>query len=259
MNRLLIIPDINNMDETLKVAQRYSLGFEYNDFFIPDNLDDEKKLDNMISSYKKYNLPEYCTLHGAFYDVIPFSPDSKIREISIMRIRQSIEVAKRIGATAVVFHTNYNPFLNTPAYMEEWIRENISFWSKILERNNDINIYLENMFDTSPYIMEKLANVLSKYKNFGICLDYAHAELSSVNPRIWAESLGRYVKHIHINDNDLISDLHLAWGDGESDREEFYYCYEKYMREASVLIETNSMENIKKTLEVLIKDGFIKN
>ena len=81
--------------------------------------------------------------------------------------------------------------------------------------------------------------------------------MSDVKPELWAERLGKYVKHVHINDNDLVSDLHLAWGDGQINREVFYKSYEKYMNKATVLIETSSMENKIRSIEVLKKEGFI--
>ncbi len=257
MKQLLIIPDINNLQESLSLAEKYSLGFEYNDFYNPAVLDDGNRLNQIIETYSQNLLPEYCTIHGAFFDVIPFSVDSRIREISVLRIEQSIEAAKKVGALGVVFHTNYNPFLNTEAYIESWIKQNVVCWSEILERHKDISIYLENMFDTTPDIMVKLSEQLCSYSNYGVCLDYAHASISKVNPEIWSQKLGKYVKHIHINDNDLVSDLHLAWGNGKIDRAGFYKSYESYMRDAAVLIETTSIENQIQSLKVLSDEGFL--
>lgn len=257
MKQLLIIPQQDALEEYLSVAEENKLGFEYNDFFLPNLLDDEEKSKDVIAKYKACELPKFTTLHGAFFDVIPFSVDKRIREISDKRIRQSIEIAKELGAKAVIFHTNYNPFLNSPAYVDSWIRINAEYWGGILQEYSDINIYLENMFDTTPNLMAALSEQLCGYANYGVCLDYAHASLSKVAPEVWAERLGKYVKHIHINDNDLVSDLHLAWGDGKINRESFYQCYEKYMKGASVLIETSAMENIKKSLEMLKKENFI--
>lgn len=258
MKQFLIIPDKNDLKESLELVQKYSLGFEYNDFFKPDVLDDKTKLQEMIEAYKVLSLPSYCTMHGAFFDVLPFSVDAKIREISVLRIEQSIQAAEQIGAKAVVFHTNYNPFLNDKEYVKNWIEENVMIWGNILEKYPEINIYLENMFDTTPDIMEALSEKLCQYKNYGVCLDYAHASLSAVAPTEWAKRLGKYVKHVHINDNDLISDLHLAWGDGQINRQNFYDCYEKYMKDVSVLVETSSLKNVKRSLEVLEKEGFLE-
>ncbi len=258
MNRLLIIPDRSDMGQSLALAGEYSLGFEYNDFFAPDVLDSEKATEDIISAYKAYSLPNFATMHGAFFDVIPFSPDSRIRDISMLRIGQSISAAKRIGAGAAVFHTNYNPFLSSEAYDADWVDANAAIWSDILRKYSDIDIYLENMFDKSPEILCRLSERLCGHENYGVCLDYAHAALSETPPQIWAEALGRYVKHIHLNDNDLKSDLHLAWGDGLIDKDDFYRCYERYLDGASVLIETTGIEKQRRSVLRLVKDGFIK-
>lgn len=258
MKQILIIPDRNHLRESLELAKEYDAGFEYNDFFIPDVLDDGNLLLDIIQEYQREKIPEYCTMHGAFFDVIPFSADKKIQKISNLRIEQSLGVARRIGAKAVVFHTNYNPFLNSESYIRSWIDTNEEYWSKVLEQNSDINIYLENMFDQTPDIMEALSERLCKYENYGVCFDWAHASLTKVEPEIWVEKLGKYVKHIHINDNDLTSDLHLAWGDGSVNRAAFYECYEKYMEGATVLIETSSMEKQIRSIEKLKEEGFLE-
>lgn len=257
MKRILIIPDRMEMQETMELAKEYSLGFEYNDFFSPTVLDDKSELRKICETYQKHQLPDFCTMHGAFFDVIPCSPDVKIREISTLRIEQSIMAAQKVGVSAVVFHTNYNPFLNSRDYIENWIKQNVSFWGSILRKHSDMNIYLENMFDFSPDVLEKLSEQLCEFNNYGVCLDYAHATLSKIHPKVWAERLGKYVKHIHINDNDLVSDLHLAWGDGKIDRQVFYDCYENYLQGASVLIETSSLKNKRQSLEVLRTEGFL--
>lgn len=257
MKKFLIIPKISELKASMAFSHEYGLGFEFNDFFMPNVLDDEAVQDKIIGEYKTAGLPEYCTLHGAFFDVIPFSPDEKIRAIGDMRIRQSISAARRIGAKAVVFHTNYNPFLNSPAYVKGWLDQNATYWNGILIEFPDINIYLENMFDSAPDIMAELAARLCSNANFGICFDYAHAALTAVSQREWTEKLGKYVRHIHINDNDLTSDLHLAVGDGMIDWNEFYGLYDNYMGKATILIETSSIENQRRSIERLISDGFM--
>lgn len=257
MKQLLMIPDRYHLEADMELAKQYSLGYEYNDFFNPSVLDNKKEQSEIVKGYQDTYLPQYATLHGAFFDVIPFSLDEKIKEISMLRIEQSISAAQKLGASAVIFHTNYNPFLNSSSYISEWISQNERIWSGILEKHPDISIYLENMFDTTPDIMEELSSRLCRHQNYGICLDYAHAALSKVAPLGWAKRLGKYVKHVHINDNDLVSDLHLAWGDGKIDRHVFYEAYEQYMNGASVLVETSSYENKKRSLEMLVKEGFI--
>ena len=195
-------------------------------------------------------------MHGAFYDVIPTSPDEGVRKVSRKRIEQSIQYAKKIGAKAVVFHINHNPFLNNKEYVKTWLQENICYWEEVLKTHPDINVYLENMFDATPELMEELAKELSGYENFGICFDYAHAILSKTDVKEWAEKLGKYVRHVHINDNDLMSDLHMAWGRGNINRQNFYDLYRQYIKNAAVLIETSSLEAAQFSIETLIKENF---
>lgn len=256
MKQLLMIPNLRELDEATSLAKEYSLGFEFNDFFSPAVLDDRETQQRIIQEYTQFSLPSFRTIHGAFFDVIPFSPDPKIREISALRIEQSIQAAHEAGAKAVVFHTNYNPQLNTPSYLKGWIRDNITFWSGVLQVHPDVSIYLENMFETTPDLLAELSEALSKYPNYGVCLDYAHASLSPTPPAVWAEKLGRFVRHIHLNDNDLNSDLHLAWGDGIINRSDFYRCYEQWFKGATILIEVSSVEKVRRSLAVLEEDGF---
>ena len=253
MNNFLIIPDRYNIEKSLEIAGKYGFGFEYNDFFNPDILDDDTKTGEIINDYKKYSLPSHCTLHGAFFDVIVFSSDSRIREIAELRIRQSLDVARRIGAGGVIFHTNQSPQLTSPAYINGWHDKNLEFWSRILPDYSDIDIYLENMFDSSPDMLSELAAGLSSFSNFGVCLDYAHAEVFGGGADCWVEKLAEYVKHIHINDNDLQNDLHLAVGDGKINWERFKEHYERHFRDCSVLIEVNGIEKQERSAEYLKK------
>lgn len=257
MRNLLIIPDINHMEEIENLATSYHLGYEYNDFYKPDLLDDETKSNTIMNTYLSHHRPDFCTMHGAFYDVIPFSVDKRIQEISNHRITQSLDQARKLNAKAVVFHTNYNPYLNHPDYISNWIDRNAKYWSQKLIEYPDINIYIENMFERSPELLVELSKRLSTHENYGVCLDYSHATLTDVSASVWAEKLTKYIRHIHMNDNDLVRDLHLAWGDGKIDRFKFYECYEQYMPDVPIVIETNSITDIKRSIDTLMGDKFL--
>ncbi|MBO5509566.1 MAG: hypothetical protein J5962_03795, partial [Lachnospiraceae bacterium] len=70
IENLFIIPDRDNLESYIMLAEEYGLGFEYNDFFLPSLLDNEDKLENTIQLYKETpGIPNKCTSHGAFFDV----------------------------------------------------------------------------------------------------------------------------------------------------------------------------------------------
>ena len=256
MSRFLIIPQLNEFDKSLELAEKYGLGFEYNDFFIPDVMDDKKLSDELISRYKAHELPDHCTMHGAFFDVLIFSEDKRIRRISEDRIRTSLDFACSLGAKGVVFHTNHNPALTADFYVNGWLNKNEAFWRSILPEYPDINVYMENMFDSSPYMLSALSEQLADVPNFGVCLDYAHAVIFGSDINSWITELSTHIKHLHINDNDLKNDLHLAVGDGKIDWQEFKKYYDSCLCHAeTALIETSSLEKQQRSAESLIELG----
>jgi sugar phosphate isomerase/epimerase len=192
-------------------------------------------------------------MHGAFVDVLIFSYDEEIRAIARKRIIESMDIAKNIGAKAVIFHTNANPFLAYGEYKSRMINCTVEILREMLEQYSNINIYMENMFDSNPDILLEISEKLLEYDNYGVCFDYAHASISKTPVEKWIICLKRYIKHIHINDNDLINDLHLAVGDGKIDWEQFFTYYKKYFQDCTVLIETTSPKNQIRSVEFLKK------
>lgn len=251
MGRLLIVSREEQLKECRQISKEYNVGFEINDFFNPDVLDDEKRIEEIIGKYRQGKIPDGSTMHGAFLDVTVFSQDAKIRQISEMRMEQSMEIAKRLGVKGVVFHTNGNPFLEGVKYDNRVVDFTAGFLEDLLARYPEIDIYLENMFDRTPDILQRISKRLCGYSNYGVCFDYAHASIYGVEMEVWIAALSDYVRHIHINDNDLQHDLHLAVGEGLLDWEQFEVYYRRYFQKCSVLIETLTDKNQRKSLEYL--------
>ncbi len=259
MAEFLIIPDYNNLKESLELANKNKLGFEYNDFFTPAMLDNKEEQSKRINTYNSIGVPDYCTSHGDFFDVLVFSDDPLIREISEKRVYQSMDIAKKLKVKGVVFHTNHTSFITTDMYCNNFINRNYDFWTRVCSDYPDINIYIENMFDTEPELLARLAESMKSVKNFGVCLDYAHASAFGSNISHWIELLSPYIKHLHINDNDLKDDLHLAVGDGKINWQEFKTYYEKYFSDCSILIEVTGIEKQIKSIEYLRSIGILNN
>ena len=117
MGQFLIVSKADRLADYCQIAQSYQVGFEYNDFYDPVVLSDEERLDGIWQQYDACGKPSICTMHGAFLDVTVFSADPKIREVSELRMLQSMQQAERGKVSGVVFHTNINPFLNDSSYI----------------------------------------------------------------------------------------------------------------------------------------------
>lgn len=255
MGQVLIVSLAKNIEEYKALASEYQVGFEVNDFYNPDVLENPDEMNRLIAFYQEQGLPDNSTMHGAFFDMVVFSYDSRIREISELRMEQSMKVAVRLGVKGVVFHTNYSPMLSGTEYDRRAVEMTAQYMECLLKRYPDTEIYLENMFDSDPAIMIEISQRLWSYGNYGVCFDYAHASISSTPMERWVTGLAPYIKHVHVNDNDFVHDLHLAIGDGKIDWKQFMRYRKQYFPDCSVLIETTSPENQRRSLEYL-QDNF---
>lgn len=257
-----IIPDFEKIDIYEELTADYALGYEYNDFYVPQLLDNTGALRDRIDMYKQLKRPEgRDTLHGAFYDVVPFSWDSGIRKHSLYRMQQSVEIAEELGCRAVVFHTGIVPaFCHNGKYYRNWLETTGNTVRMLIEQSSQVEIYIENMFDDSPLYLAQLAETLKDVSRFGVCLDIAHMMLVTRKPEEWFRILSSYIRHFHLNDNHLKTDEHLALGQGDICWEHIFELMRRYqLEEASKLIEVNGINKVRSSLEYLKKSGIFSH
>lgn len=251
MGRFLITSRKEQLNEYKQISDEYGVAFEINDFYNPVVLDDQERTEVFIRQYEQIGIPEGSTMHGAFLDVTVFSQDEAIRKVSRQRMEQSMQVAQRLKVKGVVFHTNCIPMLSGEEYDNQVVEFTVDYLKVLLDKYRDIDIYLENMFDQTPEILRRISEKLQMYPNYGVCFDYAHASLYGIDMEYWIEALAGYIKHIHINDNNLKKDLHLPVGDGVLDWKRFTMYYRQYFKECSVLVETALPEDQRRSLEYI--------
>jgi len=249
-----VIPNLNEIDKYLELSKKYNLGFEYNEFYEPKLLDNEKELNNIINEYLKLNRVN-DTMHGVFYDITLDSSDPKIAKVAFDRVKSSLDIAIKLKCKGVVFHTNYITWMKADFYKDNWVKVNKEIYLKLIEEYKDIEIYIENMFDLEPYLLARLMEEINNPR-IGVCLDIAHASISNVDIEEWFRVLGKYIKHIHINDNDKIVDSHLELGKGIIDYKKAFKLINKLNNKdkLSILIE---IKDYNKTLNSIkyLKEG----
>lgn len=251
MGRVLVVVREETLGECEKIADQYDVGFEINDFFNPEVLEKEDETNRLIELYQNRGLPAGSTMHGAFFDIVVFSHDPRVREIAELRMEQSMKIAVRLGVKGVVFHTNVSPVLSGEQYDQRAVDMTVEYMECLLQRYPDTDIYLENMFDSNPEILAAISKRLCMYANYGVCFDYAHAGLSDTPMEHWVVELAPYIRHVHINDNDKKRDQHLALGDGRIDWLEFARLREQYFQNSSLLIETTLPADQRRSLEYI--------
>ena len=252
MGDIYLIPDRNRIKESMELAKQYGAYFEYNDFFSPAVLEDAERIEELIAFYEGLDRDRSKdTLHGAFLDVTIHSDDPVIRAASEHRVRQCMEIAERLGIRGVVFHTNTIPNFRVDFYQKNWLACNEKFWRQILKEFPNLSVFMENMFDEEPDLLAQLAEKMQDEERFGVCFDYAHAQVFGYDIDDWMEQLSKFVKHMHINDNNLVADLHLSVGSGQIDWNIFNAKMQEKAIDASVLVEVKDLEVQKKSLEYM--------
>ncbi|MCR5113032.1 MAG: sugar phosphate isomerase/epimerase [Acholeplasmatales bacterium] len=247
-----VIPTLKDLDKYLDLAKKFNLGFEYNEFFMPNILDDYELLNKTLESYKSLNRIN-DTMHGVFFDIVLDSRDEKIRKISEDRVEESIKIAKSLNCKGVVFHTNYITWMKDEAYKARWVKMNGDFYLSMVNKYSDIEIYVENMFDLDPILLRRLMEYTNNPR-IKVCLDIAHASISKVEIKDWFKELGKYIGHLHINDNDKIIDMHEELGKGLIDYKKAYKYINMLDDNTSILIEISNFDKVYNSIKYL-KDG----
>ena len=253
-HRLGIIPDIDRLDDSLKLSWEYNTFFEYNDFFYPAIYQSEGETRRRINIYKSLDRDmSRDTMHGVFFDIAMTSTDEIIRNRSRVLMNNSMEIAANLGVKGVVFHTGINPGLWNRSYLDGWLDTAATWLDKLAKEYSHIDIYIENTFDKEPGVLTSLTDLLSHRKNVKLCLDYGHALLTDTEDEEWVKQMAPYVGHIHLNDHDMKEDLHLAPGKGLVDFERFEDLMEEYEVDAQVLLELNGAQEQLEALKYMTK------
>ena len=253
-HRLGIIPDIDRLDDSLKLSWEYNTFFEYNDFFYPAIYQSEGETRRRINIYKSLDRDmSRDTMHGVFFDIAMTSTDEIIRNRSRVLMNNSMEIAANLGVKGVVFHTGINPGLWNRSYLDGWLDTAATWLDKLAKEYSHIEIYIENTFDKEPGVLTSLIDLLSHRKNVKLCLDYGHALLTDTEDEEWVRQMAPYVGHVHLNDHDMKEDLHLAPGKGLVDFERFEDLMEGYEVDAQVLLELNGAQEQLEALKYMTK------
>jgi sugar phosphate isomerase/epimerase len=211
-------------------------------FAMPDVLtsDPENKKEAFIKKIEDLSVKKII-MHGPFFDLTVASLDPDIVRITLQRYEQAIEIAKSLNIEKIVLHTQFNSQLKIPTYINNWLSKSLEYFSdlvKKLEKHN-ITILMENMFDESPDIMVELLEKIDSPR-LGVCLDVGHVNAFSLFPqRHWVKSLKKYIKYVHLSDNDGLADEHYALGRGNIDFKELFSVFDELKLEPEFCIEMN--------------------
>ena len=206
-----IAPDATEM------ARKFGLGLEIAEYCTAWNMDDKfgevhptvlEAIDGIANR----------VLHAPFNELFPCAIDPKARELAASRYRQAIQLAKSYGATKVVIHGGYNPWIYYPVW---YVEESVKFWKEFLQEDPGVEIVLENVLEEEPGMLLDIVTEVD-HPNLRLCLDIGHVNAYAKVPVMqWLESWKDYLSHFHIHNNDGSWDTHSPLNCGSIPVREF--------------------------------------
>lgn len=211
--------EFHDIYKAVETANELDLGLEISRFGKLRELDDyfDETLDKYEDAIK--DLKNDLTLHGFFSTLCPCSKDQGIREISIKRYYQSLEIASRLGAKTVVFHTCFNNLLKQKVYRDGFFVSMVEFFNEFIPHFEERGIIatIENVHEPDN---EMIRNVIATINspNLKATIDIGHCNLHSNIPiENWIKDYGIMLNHMHFHNNFGDEDAHQSLKKGTVD------------------------------------------
>jgi sugar phosphate isomerase/epimerase len=258
MNKIYVASHQDDLREPLELARRYACGLEIQTFSDPNVLDGQwqRRLSAYQSQLQSFSGPIAC--HGAFFDMASASVDARIVQLTRERYLQNLEIASALGATRLVFHTNFLPMIKTAAYRQSWINRQVDFWRQIGTEaaEQGVMVCLENMWDPDPTILRDLLLAVN-LESVQCCLDVSHIHLygrgDARTTDVWLEALEPYIVHIHLNNTLGVIDEHLSLNahSGVVHYAKLLPKLAKLKREPNLVVEIEDLQAAEQSLQFL--------
>ena len=249
-NILQIQPTKTAFEKWQALAKSEGLGFEVLELSLPPALNEGGCFASCLERYMTTNL--VTSYHGCFIDVNPASSDSKYRELSRLRCRQSCEAAVALGAKNVVFHSSCFHYLRG-TFLEGWAALCADFYEELAETYN-LKIFIENSPDIDPGPIRALMDIIHN-DNIGVCLDIGHANYSNVSIEEWFDAIGDRIGYMHLSDNMGVYDDHLSLGKGNIDWIFVDRMWHSLNRNMPITLEVGGLDNVVDSLNYLKEHG----
>jgi len=202
-----------------------------------------------------------AAVHGPFIGIAYDHRDCLLMEATRKRMDMTFDVVKHLKPDTLVMHSGITP-LSARSEEDAWVEAVSAFWKEEIRRYKAIGVrvVLENTAERSPDTLARLLDAVND-TSLGICLDVGHANYASdFKPCDWVQPLSRWLRHIHLHDNNGREDEHLPVGKGNIDFQKLFSAFERYTPDVTVSLEVEEkpaviLENFRLVLSLVKSPG----
>jgi sugar phosphate isomerase/epimerase len=203
----------------------------------------------LVNSYKFKT-----SVHSPLSDINIASLNESIKKASVKEIKDSIDLASKINASAVVVHPGHMAFL-AREFPDEIMNNSLKSLNECLKyaEEHGISLCVENMPDMEGLICKSLDELYELTQELGtlmtIDVGHAHNMGLSVDEMLKYDNIG----HIHLSDNDGSFDNHDAIGSKNIDFELLFKGLNKKKFNGVCVIEVKKQDEILESLNYIKK------
>lgn len=193
-----------------------------------------------------------CSFHAPFLDLSLGAIDSKVRQVSLERMQQVIELISLFRPRWVVCHAAYED-RHYGNDQERWLGNIVQAFTRLLPliEPTSTPLMVENVFEKDPQHLTALLETFSS-PLLRFCLDVGHHRLySRTDLKDWIECLGPFLGMLHLHDNRGRSDDHLALGQGSIDFPGFFSLLKEKGLHPLITLEPHQEDWVRQSLEFL--------
>lgn len=198
-----------------------------------------------------------CTLHAPFFDLAPGALDQKILAASREKLHRAFDLIAIFKPQAIICHLNFES--NKHGYkLDEWFAATHETFRQLLTvaAETQTTLALENTYETEPSqhlrLMQALDSPLAK-----ICLDVGHLLAFAKCPwQDWRPALP-FLGHLHLHDNQGVTDTHQAIGRGRFDFAGFFAALAEQQCQPRLTLEPHSEDDLWGSLAALAELGVV--
>jgi len=233
------------------IAKELNCGIEISRFGRLADIEDDFEKNKIEYRAILKDFENEVTLHGFFSNLNIAAKDPLIKNASLKRYYQTLELASVFDVRTVVFHTCFNNLLKQKSYQEMFFMKNLEFYNEFVQEFEDLGITLtiENVHEPNPELIRNLIAAVNS-PNFGATLDIGHCNLhSDLSPCDWIKEYGIMLRHCHFHNNCKDEDSHSSLLKGTLDIKEILKTLKEIRLYPTITFEIFDYDELKESVE----------